>query len=105
MDRSAFATWPGLIEIEEESQGRAILLEIVDSNIERLDDLIKSCTAENADDQAEGQLRAAGARIHHGKATTCGGIQREMPERLIPRTYGLPELKEVERLDQRGSRT
>ena len=60
MDRSAFATWPGLIEIEEESQGRAILLDIVDSNIERLDDLIKA-HAENADDQAEGQFERLGA--------------------------------------------
>ncbi len=60
LDRSAFATWPGLIEIEEESQGRAILLEIVDSNIERLDDLIKA-HAENADDQAEGQFERLGA--------------------------------------------
>ena len=60
MDRSAFATWPGLIEIEEESQGRAILLDIVDSNIERLDDLIKA-HAENADDQAEGLFERLGA--------------------------------------------
>ena len=60
LDRSAFATWPGLIEIEEESQGRAILLDIVDSNIERLDDLIKA-HAENADDQAEGQFERLGA--------------------------------------------
>ena len=53
---SAMATWPGLAEIKGKSEGRAILLDIVEQNIERLDELIKG-HAENAQNEDESQLR------------------------------------------------
>ncbi len=59
LERSAYATWPGLIEIDEESEGRAILLDIVDQNIERLDDLIAK-HGENDDDRAAAEFRRLG---------------------------------------------
>ena len=54
--RSAMAAWRGLAEIKGKSEGRAILLDIVEQNIERLDELIKG-HAENAQNEEESQLR------------------------------------------------
>ncbi len=54
--RSSLVTWPSLAEIEGESEGRAVLLDIVDQNIDRLDELIKT-HVQNADHRAEGEFR------------------------------------------------
>ena len=54
--RSAMAAWRGLAEIKGKSEGRAILLDIVEQNIERLDELIEG-HAENAQNEEESQLR------------------------------------------------
>ena len=82
---SAMLTWPSLSEIDGEKKGRRILLEIVNQNIERLDDLIKA-HAENADEPSRGPIRAAGRGSITGKPQPAG-IQREMPERAIYRGH------------------
>ncbi len=94
LTRSAFATWPSLFEIEEKREGRAILLEIVDSNIERLDDLIKA-HAENADNQAEGQFERLGADPSR-ESHNLRAYKQKCQNAYYRGQTGLPELREVE---------